>query len=69
MQVALNKTENNYGKAKLEPTEKIMNELLIFKKFIYGTENINIMVGPTSGEDEKLLEPVRIHWIKNYLDI
>ena len=46
-----------------------MNELLIFKKFIYGTENINIMVGPTSGEDEKLLEPVRIHWIKNYLDI
>ena len=67
LQVALNKTENKYGKAKLVPVKKVMNELRIFKKLINGTDDIDVMVRPTSIEDEKLLEPVRIPLDKGLL--
>jgi hypothetical protein len=67
LQIALDKTEKEYGIAKLQSVKKIMNELRIFKKLISGSYDIDVMVRPTSIENEKLLEPVRIPLDKGLL--
>lgn len=67
LRVALERTIEKYGPARLEPTKTIMNEIRIEKMLMRGVEGVDVMFRPTSKKDEELLTPVRIPLDKGLL--
>ncbi len=67
LRVALEKTSAKYGPFRLKPTKTVMNEIRIVKMLINGMEGVDVMFRPTSKEDERQLNPVRIPLDKGLL--